>query len=191
MDRKCHRVESGTPMSNINDHSSENNKKEVDAIKEYGKTFNKYAMPENDESDSSSMPKTLRKRMQGILRRDNLNNSQGKPAIEKINNVAEISEILMNRAVQESLLDEGILEEVRGWLEPLPDRSMPNIRVKKNLLDVLRNMKIHKEHLLHSGIGKIVYFYSINPKEEKEIRAMAKQLVQKWTQEVFNPEFDE
>ncbi|KAH9410982.1 putative transcription factor S-II [Ordospora pajunii] len=192
MDRKCHRIEPGAPMSNINGHSSENSKKEADAINDSGEAFHeKYTAVENDASNASSMPKLLKKRMQGILRRDNLNNSQGKPAIEKINNVAEVSETLMNRAVQESLLDEGILDEVRGWLEPLPDRSMPNIKVKKRLLDALRNMKIHREHLLQSGIGKIVYFYSINPKEEKEVRSMAKQLVQKWTQEIFSPECDE
>ncbi|CAD26349.2 hypothetical protein [Encephalitozoon cuniculi GB-M1] len=132
--------------------------------------------------------RSLKKRMQDILKKDNANNLEGRPATGKIENVEEISDILMSKALQESLLDEGILDEIKGWLEPLPDKSMPNIKIRKRLLDVLKTMKIHKEHLVTSGVGKIVYFYSINPKESKEVRASAKALVQKWTNEVFKPE---
>lgn len=132
--------------------------------------------------------KHLQKRMQSILEKDNGNNLAGKPAVEKIQHVDDVSNMLMNRALQECLLDEGILNEIKGWLEPLPDRSMPNPKVKKRLLDALKNMRIRKEHLLSSGVGKIVYFYSINHQETKDIRAMAKQLVQKWTNEVFKQE---
>ncbi|KAG5860465.1 hypothetical protein KMI_01g01000 [Encephalitozoon hellem] len=143
-----------------------------------------------DLEKALEISKSLKKRMQDILKKDNANNLEGRPATGKIENVEEISGILMNKGLQESLLDEGILNEVRGWLEPLPDKSMPNIKVKKGLLDVLKSMRIHKEHLIVSGVGKIVYFYSINPKESKEIRSMAKTLVQKWTNEVFKPESD-
>lgn len=132
--------------------------------------------------------RSLQKRMRDILEKDNRNNREGRPAIEKITHVDEISSLLMNRTMQECLLDEGILSEVRGWLEPLPDRSMPNVRVKKRLLDALRNMRVHKEHLLSSGVGKIVYFYTKNRQETKEVRDLAKQLVQKWTNEIFKPE---
>ncbi|ADM11972.1 uncharacterized protein Eint_080360 [Encephalitozoon intestinalis ATCC 50506] len=137
------------------------------------------------------LSRSLRKRMQRILREDNANNQKGLPAIGKMESVEEISDILMNKGLQESLLDEGILNEIKGWLEPLPDKSMPNIKVKKRLLDVLKNMRIHKEHLVTSGVGKIVYFYTINPKEAKEIKSMAKTLVQKWTSEIFKPENDD
>lgn len=143
-----------------------------------------------DPEKALEASRSLKKRMQDILKKDNTNNLEGRPATGKIENVEEVSDILMNKGLQETLLDEGILNEVKGWLEPLPDRSMPNIKVKKRLLDVLKSMRIHKEHLIVSGVGKIVYFYSVNPKEIKEVRSMAKTLVQKWTNEVFKPEND-
>lgn len=143
---------------------------------------------EMDPIEALDLSRSLRKRMQDILKKDNANNLEGRPATGKIGNVEEISSLLMNKALQETLLDEGVLEDVRRWLEPLPDKSMPNIKVKKTLLDALKTMKIHKEHLATSGVGKIVYFYSINPKEVREIRALAKALVQKWTNEIFKPE---
>lgn len=143
---------------------------------------------EMNVEDVVETSRALRKRMRDILEKDNRSNREGRPAVEKMRHVDDVCNMLISRVYQECLLDEGILGEVKGWLEPLPDRSMPNVKVRKRLLDALKNMRIHKEHLISSGVGKIVYFYSINYKETKEIRNMAKQLVQKWTTEAFRPD---
>jgi len=160
--------------------------KELEASGERRKAKRKKV--EVDTNEMLSKCKALQKRMRDILERDNENNRRGRIAIEKIKHVDEICNMLMNKTLQECLVDEGILNEVKGWLEPLPDRSLPNIKVKRRLLDVLKNMRIGREHLVSSGVGKIVYFYSINHKECKEVRNMSKELVRKWINEAFKDE---
>lgn len=87
---------------------------------------------------------------------------------------------IIRKETQESLIKLGILSELKLWLEPLPDNSLPNQKIKRAILDVLSTMKVTKSDLLNSGIGKIVHFYSKNPKEALEIRKKAATLIKKW-----------
>ncbi|EOB14733.1 Transcription factor IWS1 [Nosema bombycis CQ1] len=115
---------------------------------------------------------------------DNKSNKSSKPATKKLENLDLFTKTLLNKKNQDILLDDNILGVVRMWLEPLPDKTLPNINIRKRLLEVLKVINVDKNHLLESGIGKIVHFYSLNPKENVEIKRLALEIIQKWTRRV-------
>ncbi|EOB14725.1 Transcription factor IWS1 [Nosema bombycis CQ1] len=115
---------------------------------------------------------------------DNKSNKSSKPATKKLENLDLFTKTLLNKKNQDILLDDNILGVVRMWLEPLPDKTLPNINIRKRLLEILKVINVDKNHLLESGIGKIVHFYSLNPKENVEIKRLALEIIQKWTRRV-------
>lgn len=99
----------------------------------------------------------------------------------KLENINELQKKILNIQYQEKCIEMGLLTEIKVWLEPFPDNSLPNFKIKKILLDTLFNIKyITKQNLLESGIGKIIHFYAKNTKENMQIRRMAKNLMNKW-----------
>jgi transcription factor SPN1 len=112
---------------------------------------------------------------------DNRNNKEKKPATEKLRIIDDVVQKLLYKQTQPYFLDANILEILKLWIEPLPDCSLPNYVIRKNILDVLGVLPVKRRHLLGCGIGKIVYFYSKNKKECPDIRNLARGLVQKWT----------
>lgn len=43
-------------------------------------------------------------------------------------------------SLAESLVDNGLLEAVKRWLEPLPDKSLPAVNIQRPLFEILRNV---------------------------------------------------
>lgn len=140
----------------------------------------------NDELDVylSSIVEKMRK----ANLEDRNSNKEQRPATEKLSLVEDLYRKLINRDYQKELLEKDVLSVIRTWLEPLPDRSLPNIEIRRGMLEALMHMKVDVAHLRQSGVGKIVNFYSFNPKEEKAVRKLAKNLVQKWTKLVLSSE---
>lgn len=87
--------------------------------------------------------------------------------------------------MQDLILDNGLLDTIRLWLEPLPDRSLPSLDIQVAMLDILDRLPISGEHLRESGVGKIVYFYTKSPRIEQHIKRKADQLVAKWSRLVI------
>ena len=85
----------------------------------------------------------------------------------------------------DAILDNGLLDVIRLWLEPLPDRSLPSLDIQSEMLGVLDKLPISGDHLRESGVGKIVYFYSKSPRIEPAMKRKADQLVAKWSRMVI------
>lgn len=111
---------------------------------------------------------------------DEESNRKGEPSLAKVFLMESVHKQLMNKKAHLELLDSGVLTVLKTWLEPLPDGSLPHDTVKKGVLEILMHMSPEREHLLESGIGKIVFFYQKNPYETRAIKKIAGQLVLKW-----------
>lgn len=130
----------------------------------------------------------IKTKLTECVEQDNTNNKNGKPATMKLENIDFFVQTLLNKKYQETLLDEQILSVVKMWLEPLPDKSLPNIIIRKKLLETLKVLNVEKSHLLDSGVGTIIHFYSINPKENLEVKKLALEIIHKWTSRIFKEE---
>lgn len=87
--------------------------------------------------------------------------------------------------MHEALLDCGVLGAIRQWLEPLPNRSLPAVGLRRALLEVLKSLPVETDHLRESGIGKIVLFFARRLKEAPEVRRVAKDLVSRWSRPII------
>ena len=45
--------------------------------------------------------------------------------------------------LRESFLDSGVLGVITDWLTPLPDRSLPHLQIRENLLKILIEVLIY------------------------------------------------
>ena len=82
-------------------------------------------------------------------------------------------------------MDNNLLEGVKRWLEPLPDRSLPALNVQKELFGVLETMTIDTISLKMSGLGRVVVFYTLCKRVEPSIRRTAEHLVEVWTRPIL------
>ncbi|CAO3635192.1 unnamed protein product [Cunninghamella blakesleeana] len=127
----------------------------------------------------------LRERMKVAAETDVIANQQQKPAIAKLKMIDEVKNTLNNSSLFDSILDNQLLDAIRVWLEPLPDRALPSLEIQNELLDILDKLPAAAEHLRESGIGKIVFFYKKTSRAEPTIQRKADHLVAKWTRLVL------
>ncbi|KAI9248295.1 hypothetical protein BDA99DRAFT_525324 [Phascolomyces articulosus] len=150
-----------------------------------GKRKRKKADEEDLERAMDDELSTLREKMRQAADQDNQSNSERKPALAKLKMLQEANALLTLDAAQDSILDNQLLDSIRAWLEPLPDRSLPSLDIQNSMLDVLNTLSITSGHLRESGVGKIVYFYQRSPRVESRVRRKAEQLVAKWSRSVI------
>lgn len=83
------------------------------------------------------------------------------------------------------LLDGGILDVLRVWLEPYEDGTLASIDLKDAILEVLNKMDIETDHLKESGIGKVIMFMYKCPREISSIRRKSNELINKWSRPIL------
>lgn len=127
------------------------------------------------------MASALRRRMETAAARDCDSIEAGQPALAKHRMLPEVLETLTRRHLHETLLDAGILLAIRSWLEPLPNRCLPAVHLRKALLEALRTLPVETDHLRESGLGRIVIFFARRPQETPDIQRLAKDLVSRWS----------
>lgn len=113
-------------------------------------------------------------------------NSQGLIATEKLKLLPEVIDTLSKADLAISILDNNLLEAVRLWLEPLPDASMPAYQIQKLLILNLGDLPIKTDHLVASGIGKVLVFYQRSNRTELNLKKIVDQLIGDWTRPILN-----
>lgn len=103
--------------------------------------------------------------------------------------------------LESSILDNGLLDAVKKWLEPLPDKSLPALNIQRSLMQLLTKvshflliliLRISRQHpcftlqmsidtqsLKSSELGKIVLFYTKCKRVDPTIKRLADNLVSK------------
>lgn len=129
-------------------------------------------------ADQESKLAFVKVKMREALFLDRELNKSGKPSLNKLNSLDGILGILYSLR---NVIDTETLQILKEWLEPLPDNSLPNVRIKSGILSFLLKINVTRDQLVVSEIGKIIYFYSLNDGEGSEVKNMSKQIVKKWT----------
>ncbi|CAO3610239.1 unnamed protein product [Cunninghamella echinulata] len=155
------------------------------ALKSGVKKRKKRADEEDLERSMDEELHNLRERMKVAAETDVIANQQQKPAIAKLKMIDEVKTTLNNSSLFDSILDNQLLDAIRLWLEPLPDRALPSLEIQNELLEILDKLPAAAEHLRESGIGKIVLFYKKSTRAETSVQRKADHLVAKWTRLVL------
>lgn len=107
------------------------------------------------------------------------------PATAKLRLLPRVVSTLQKTHLHQAILDNNLLEGVKRWLEPLPDRSLPALNIQKQLFGVLEKMTIDTISLKMSGLGRVVVFYSLCKRVETPIKRSAEHLIEVWTRPIL------
>ncbi|GAA5887017.1 hypothetical protein JCM6882_009417 [Rhodosporidiobolus microsporus] len=151
-----------------------------------GKGKKKKAQDEEDlEMLNDEAVAKMRSSMMTACDQDLEENELGRPAVHKLRLLPQVVEIMQKTALAETIVENGMLEAVKRWLEPLPDRSLPALNIQRPLFNLLRTITIETSALKSSGLGKIVYFYTKCKRVDPAVARVANQLVSDWMRPIL------
>jgi len=139
---------------------------------------------ENVEDDGKV--KAFIEKMEQAASDDILSNQQMQPALSKLKLLPEVQHLLKKKMLQEQFVECGVLKSLHSWLKPLPDGSLPNLKVRTILLELLNEFtRAPLDILKDSGIGKSVMVLWKHPSETPQNKKIAKILIEKWSRPIF------
>ncbi|KAF8071879.1 transcription factor iws1 [Lyophyllum atratum] len=128
----------------------------------------------------------LRETMNAAADEDQRANMEKLPALSKLKLLPEAMDTLQKASLAQSMIDNNLLEAVRRWLEPLPDRSLPALNIQREFFAILRKMEfIDGAVLKESGLGKVILFYTKCKRVTPDISRMARELVSAWSRPII------
>ncbi|XP_075266428.1 uncharacterized protein LOC142358751 [Convolutriloba macropyga] len=137
----------------------------------------------NDQDDKILNMITLMRQAADDDRSLNRNN---KAALEKLKLLNSVVYELKKCHLLTAFVENGVLLSVAEWLTPLPDKSLPHLQIRTNLLQILESFPaLDSAMLRESGIGKAVMLLYKHPKETRDNRIKAGKLVNKWARPIF------
>ncbi|KAG6851122.1 hypothetical protein H0H93_001002 [Arthromyces matolae] len=128
----------------------------------------------------------LRESMNNAAEEDLRSNIEKVPALAKLKLLPEAMETLQKASLAQSMIDNNLLEAVRRWLEPLPDRSLPALNIQREFFTMLPKMEfIDSAVLRESGLGKIILFYTKCKRVTPDIAKVARELLSIWSRPII------
>lgn len=143
-----------------------------------------------DAADRATVENLLAQ-MEVAVEEDIQAHEAGKPAVHKLRMLSRVQDVLSKRKLHNDMLDSGLLGVLKAWIEPMPDGTLPNSRLRNSILGMLGSLPIdcsfedRREQLKRSGLGKVVMFLSKLPDETAENKRLAHGLVEKWSRPIL------
>ncbi|XP_069390950.1 protein IWS1 homolog isoform X4 [Paralichthys olivaceus] len=137
-------------------------------------------------SDADDVVSAMISKMNEAAEEDRTLNSQKKPALKKLTLLPQVVMHLKKQDLKETFIDSGVMSAIKEWISPLPDKSLPALRIREELLRILQELpSVSHETLKHSGIGRSVMFLYKHPKESRSNKDLALKLINEWSRPIF------
>ncbi|KAI1893792.1 hypothetical protein AGOR_G00127310 [Albula goreensis] len=137
-------------------------------------------------SDADDVVSAMITKMTEAAEEDRTLNSQKKPALKKLTLLPTVVMHLKKQDLKETFIDSGVMTAIKEWISPLPDKSLPALKIREELLKILQELpSVSQETLKHSGIGRAVMFLYKHPKESRSNKDLALKLINEWSRPIF------
>jgi len=116
---------------------------------------------------------------------DMASNKERLPATAKLRMLPQVMEVLQKNGYAQAIIDGGLFDGVRRWLEPLPDKSLPALNIQHAFFESMTKMYIDTSTLRDSHLGKVVLFYTKCKRVTSDIQRQAISLVSAWSRPII------
>ncbi|GMT05621.1 hypothetical protein PENTCL1PPCAC_27795, partial [Pristionchus entomophagus] len=122
---------------------------------------------------------------------DRHSNAERRPATRKRQMLSSVKSMLLRSDLVETMIDGGMMSAISEWLAPLPDKSLPALEIRTELLKILQGFaRLDQGVLKQSGLGKAVMMLFKHPRETKDNRKLAHKLISDWARPIFQIDTD-
>ncbi|KAI7801005.1 putative protein IWS1-like protein [Triplophysa rosa] len=137
-------------------------------------------------SDADDVVSAMITKMTEAAEEDRTLNSQKKPALKKLMLLPTVVMHLKKQDLKDTFIDSGVMMAIKEWISPLPDKSLPALKIREELLRILQELpSVSQETLKLSGIGRAVMFLYKHPKESRANKDLALKLINEWSRPIF------
>lgn len=138
-------------------------------------------------TDQDDIVAQIINQMRDAVEMDIAANQEKRVATGKLKLLPSLLNQLRKIDLRDAFLDSDVLSVMAEWLAPLPDRSLPHLNIREGLLRILLDFNLYDvDRIKGSGIGKAVMYLYKHPKETRENKQRAKQLISSWSRPIFN-----
>jgi transcription factor SPN1 len=160
----------------------------IDGIVKGGKRANRPKKRKKNEEEldqyADEEVSRLREMMLAAADDDIAANKEKLPATAKLRLLSTVMDVLRKGSLWQGIVDNNLMEGVRRWLEPLPDRSLPALNIQKDFMEILPVLEIDTAVLKESRLGRVVLFYTKCKRVTPDIRRTADRLMANWTRPI-------
>ncbi|EFA79440.1 IWS1 family protein [Heterostelium album PN500] len=135
-----------------------------------------------DDNIAYQMARDILDKMMNAADLDVSANKKRAPALNKIILLSEVESTLSKVQLYDvlTMANPSIFHVIAMWLEPLPDGSLPNIKIKTAMLKALSLLPVARDQIGRSGVKKMVMAINKSESETPVIKKLAYDVIHKW-----------